>query len=182
MSLSSSPRDYDPGPRAPAPRRDVSGSRKGLYLLGNVLSGVGLVLFLSLFATVACQLSDGAGRLPDPRLSNTFGTGFARAIFGMFLIVGGRLVSGLAARGLAGSGAILDPRQARKDLEPFSRQAGGMVQDALDETVVVDGLRSSSSGDGDFETTLRKLHQLHADGILSDAEYAREKQDVLDRI
>lgn len=31
---------------------------------------------------------------------------------------------------------MLDPEQARQDLEPFSRQAGGMLKDALDEAAV----------------------------------------------
>jgi hypothetical protein len=43
----------------------------------------------------------------------------------------------VAARGLAGSGVVLDPEQARKDLEPWSRMSGGMVQDALSEVEVV---------------------------------------------
>jgi len=58
----------------------------------------------------------------------------------------GILVSGLgstirrfAARGVAGSGLILDLDRARKDLEPFSRMAGGMLKDALDENDRIDG-------------------------------------------
>ena len=37
-------------------------------------------------------------------------------------------------RGLAGSGVVLDPEKAREDVEPWSRMAGGVVKDALDES------------------------------------------------
>ena len=43
---------------------------------------------------------------------------------------------GIGGRGLAGSGVVLDPSQARQDLEPYSRMAGGMLGDALDEADV----------------------------------------------
>jgi hypothetical protein len=51
----------------------------------------------------------------------------------MVLLVVGQLVRRVGARGLAGSGVLLDPQKARDDLEPYSRMAGGMVKDALDE-------------------------------------------------
>jgi hypothetical protein len=56
-----------------------------------------------------------------------------RAIGGMVLIVVGQIISNIGARGLAGSGAILDPKRAREDLSPYSKMAGGMLSDALDE-------------------------------------------------
>jgi len=31
---------------------------------------------------------------------------------------------------------VLDPEKAREDLEPYSRMAGGMVKDAMDEAAV----------------------------------------------
>ena len=37
---------------------------------------------------------------------------------------------------MAGSGVVLDPEKARQELEPYSRMAGGMVKDALDEADV----------------------------------------------
>ena len=37
----------------------------------------------------------------------------------------------------AGSGVVLDPEKARKDVEPWSRMGGGVVQDALSEIEVV---------------------------------------------
>ena len=59
-----------------------------------------------------------------------------RAIGGMALLIVGGIVRGIGAKGLAGSGTVLDPKQARDDLEPYSRMAGGMLKDALDEAGV----------------------------------------------
>lgn len=59
-----------------------------------------------------------------------------RGIIGVLLVGVGQGVSKVGARGLAGSGVVLDPEQARRDLEPYSRMAGGMLGDALDEAGV----------------------------------------------
>ena len=56
-----------------------------------------------------------------------------RAIGGMILIIIGSVIRSVGARGLAGSGVILDPEQARDDLKPYSHMAGGMVSDTLDK-------------------------------------------------
>jgi hypothetical protein len=50
-------------------------------------------------------------------------------------------VRSIGARGAAGAGVILDPDQAREDLEPYSRMAGGMVKDVLEEADVDLGRR-----------------------------------------
>ena len=44
----------------------------------------------------------------------------------------GELLKKIGARGLAGSGLILNPDRARKDLKPYSKMAGGMLEDALE--------------------------------------------------
>jgi hypothetical protein len=49
----------------------------------------------------------------------------------------------IGARGLAGSGVVLDPEKARGDLEPYTRMAGGMLKDALDETGLLSPNRSA---------------------------------------
>ncbi len=51
----------------------------------------------------------------------------------MALLFIGGIVRSAGARGLAGSGVVLDPQKAREDLEPYSRMTGGMLKDALDE-------------------------------------------------
>lgn len=51
----------------------------------------------------------------------------------MALMIVGGFIRGIGARGLAGSGVLLDPKQARDELEPYSRMTGGMIKDVLDE-------------------------------------------------
>lgn len=58
---------------------------------------------------------------------------FIRAFGGMGLVFVGAVVRAVGAAGLAGSGLVLDPQKAREDLEPYSRMAGGMVKDGLEE-------------------------------------------------
>ena len=57
----------------------------------------------------------------------------------MALLILGGIVRGLASRGLAGSGVVLDPEKARDDLEPYTRMVGGMAKDALDEAGIALG-------------------------------------------
>lgn len=57
----------------------------------------------------------------------------ARAIGGMLLIGLGAAMMRVGRSGFAGSGILLDPEKARKDLEPWNRAAGGMANDALEE-------------------------------------------------
>jgi ribosomal protein L40E len=99
----------------------ISSGRKTLFYAGRIMMGIGLVLFLSVFVNVA--FSDPL-QLVD---SNPMGPG----IIGFIMIFVGTLISGVGVAGKAGSGMILDPEQAREDLKPFSRQAGGMLNDAL---------------------------------------------------
>ena len=105
--------------------REVSSNRKTLFYLGSFLIVVGLLTFVSSFFVVAGAMR-GSG-FPGP------GDLMTRSLAGIALIVVGQTVRRVGARGAAGSGMILDPEQARRDLEPFSRQAGGMLGDALDE-------------------------------------------------
>jgi len=113
--------------------RQVSEERKAAYYLGSVLIGVGLLLFLSVFVTAAMNFGDFDDF--ETRSSNEM----FRAIAGMALIFVGKIVRGIGARGLAGSGVVLDPERARRELEPYSRMAGGMVKDALQEAQVGSG-------------------------------------------
>jgi hypothetical protein len=109
------------------PQRDIPEDRKTAFYAGSLISGIGLLLFLSNFLIFAIHFGDfNVG--PD------FGKGLVfRGFGGMLLIVIGQVIRSIGARGLAGSGVILDPQKERKDLEPWSRMAGGMVNDALSE-------------------------------------------------
>ncbi len=54
-----------------------------------------------------------------------------RAFGGVVLITIGVLLMNIGAKGWAGSGVVLDPDRARKDVEPWSRMGGGVLNDAL---------------------------------------------------
>lgn len=114
--------------------RNVSANRKEAFNLGTVLMGVGIVTILVCFIGFATA---GHNQV------TTFGQGgsdpFAWWIgffVGMVLVAVGRAMRGVAARGVAGSGLVLDPERARTDLEPWSRMGGGMLRDAIDESGV----------------------------------------------
>ena len=103
------------------------------------------------------------------------------------MMIGGGFLCILAIGGVAGSGFNLDPDQARKDLEPWARLHGGLQKDALDEMGIniphiVDALTNRTTASGEtFADRLRSLHALYKEGILSEEEYLREKQELLDQ-
>jgi len=107
--------------------RRISTERKTAWYLGMALAGIGFLLFLSTFVTFAMNFGDFSDFAANAR------SDMIRAVLGMVLIVAGGVISRIGARGLAGSGVMLDPEQAREDLEPWGRMAGGIVKDALDE-------------------------------------------------
>lgn len=82
---------------------------------GVLLIIIGFVTFVVLGASSVNSFGEG----PSPRI------GFFMFFGGMVLAAAGGFVQRTAARGLAGSGLVLDPDQARKDVEPWSRMAGG---------------------------------------------------------
>lgn len=156
--------------------RQISDDRKAAYYIGIILTGIGLLMFLSVFFTFFSAATGGVS-------GDEFGSIGFRAVGGILLAIVGQVIRGLGARGLAGSGVILDPEQAREDLEPWTRMAGGMVKDAADEAGVDLGKalnRGDTHQDMPFDEKLRRLARLHEEGILSDEEYSREKQKVLD--
>ena len=102
----------------------ISGERKIAYYLGAALMVIGGLIFLSVFVTGAMNFGNFGIDIRSIML---------RAIGGMILLAVGSFVRRIGARGLAGSGVVLDPEKARSELEPYSRMAGGMVKDVLDE-------------------------------------------------
>lgn len=117
-------------------KKQISEERKNIFYVGSALTVIGVLLFASVFVTTAMNFGDFSNFDSDAKSS------MFRAFGGMALIVIGGIVRGIGARGLAGSGVVLDPRKAREDLEPYSRMAGGMVKDALDEAHVSFGQQS----------------------------------------
>lgn len=115
--------------------RHISGERKTAYYLGMGLMIVGGLLFASTAVTFAINFGDFSNF--DANVKSDM----LRAGGGMALLIVGGFIRGIGARGLAGSGVVLDPERARKELEPYSRMAGGMVKDALEEAKVNLGAR-----------------------------------------
>jgi hypothetical protein len=101
---------------------EISKERKTLYTIGLITTGVGFVSFLSVFAFAF---------FGDPfRMGFSF---MAPGFIGFILIIVGQGIATFARLGKAGSGLVLDPKQAREDLKPYSSQVGGMLNDVLDE-------------------------------------------------
>jgi hypothetical protein len=107
--------------------RDISTERKTTYYVGTGMMVLGGLLFASTFVTFIGNFGNFEGFVPRMRSVAICSFG------GMALLFVGALVRNVGARGLAGSGILLDPHQARQELEPYSRMAGGIVKDALDE-------------------------------------------------
>jgi hypothetical protein len=89
----------------------ISEGRKAAYYVGCGLIVVGVLSFASVFLTAAMHFGDFSHFASDAR------SNMLRAFGGMALIVVGGIIRGIGARGLAGSGAVLDPGRAREELE-----------------------------------------------------------------
>lgn len=114
--------------------KKISEERKRLYNAGLVMMIIGGCLFaLPFLAGPLVILAGGEGGMTIMPLV------MLAAFVGFGLIAAGGIMRTIAARGKAGSGLVLDPEQARKDLEPWSRMAGGVVKDALDEADIRPG-------------------------------------------
>lgn len=186
-------------------RRQISPERKLMYYGGMVLIGIGVLLFLSTFVSgvmSVSQFGDDFHSLNEENFGDFTGkmhglhsqgrSIMLRAVFGMIMMVVGGGLMKVGAKGPAGAGLVLDPEQARRDVEPWSRATGGMIKDGLDEAgihlenivaakaVETDGNNQVTSTN--FGDKLRELHRLYEEGILSQEEYEREKRDVLDKI
>ncbi len=96
------------------------------------MMGIGIILFMSVF--FIAFTGD-----PFAYEGNFMQNGF----YGIILIGAGTFVMNLGARGAAGSGLVLDPEKAREDLTPYTKAAGGMLKDALEEI----DLPSAKSGE-----------------------------------
>lgn len=118
-------------------KKEISPERKTMYNVGLGLIVVGFILFLSVFVSAFSSMNG-----PDFSVSMSNGEpilksntpNFGVALIGFILIAVGGGMRTVAAKGVAGSGIILDPDQAREDLKPWTQMAGGMLKDALDET------------------------------------------------
>ena len=116
--------------------KQISPERKKLYNAGLVMMIVGGCLFALPFLAVPIIMIvtflgfDGEG-IPKGLIGLPIVAFFS--FIGLGLIIAGGAMRFIAAGGKAASGLVLDPEQAREDLEPWTRMGGGMVKDALDE-------------------------------------------------
>jgi hypothetical protein len=113
------------------PERQIPPERKTFYYVGMTLNVIGVLMFLSTFVTFMANFGNFNNFEARARSD-----GF-RAFGGIALIMVGQIIMNIGARGWAGAGVILDPDQARKDVEPWSRMSGGVLQDTLSEVEVV---------------------------------------------
>jgi hypothetical protein len=164
--------------------RHITPNRKALFRAGQILAALGLLSFLSVFVSAALNFGDFSNFESDTRSMAI------RAVGGMIAMITGGALCTVGAAGVAGSMLSLDPEQARKDLEPWARMSGGLQKASLEEmgvdvpkiaTALTGGLGNAASASGEtLESRLRGLHALYKDGILSEEEYNREKQELLD--
>ncbi|MEM7164035.1 MAG: zinc-ribbon domain-containing protein [Planctomycetota bacterium] len=105
--------------------REFSKGRKATYYLGLLVIIAGLLLVC--WAPFVFVDRD-AGTGPFGFLGSFGG----RAFGGVILIVIGGFLRSVGARGLAGSGVLLDAEKARADLEPYARIGGGLLRDGLE--------------------------------------------------
>lgn len=158
----------------------ISPQRKGVYRAGQIIVVVGVLMFLSTFVSAIANFGNF-----DNFEGRAKSMGF-RALGGMVMIMVGTGMMGYGVGGAAGSMLNLDPEQARKDLEPWARMSGGLTKASLDEMGVdipkiAGALAGGRQEPGEsLESRLRGLHNLYKDGILSEEEYQREKQQLLD--
>jgi hypothetical protein len=106
----------------------MSEGRKAAYYIGGGIMLLGFLLFISNFFIGAM----GSSRMTDFDYNPIPGFAF-RGVGGMVLMIAGAYIRNVGARGAAGAGLILNPRQAREDLKPWAQTAGGLMKDALDE-------------------------------------------------
>ncbi len=151
-------------------QNQISENRRTIYYIGLTLCVLGPVMCFGALAYAFMGVTTAR---------NQFGSGpnpayiFPPFLLGMGMAAVGNVLRRIGARGLAGSGLKLDPGEAREDLKPWSKMAGGILNDA--------GINLNSGREKqDFDEKLRKLYQLHRDGILSDREYADQKAAVLE--
>lgn len=124
-------------------QRSISSERKGAFYIGRGMMLIGFLLFISTFVTAAANFGNFNNFEGRVRSEST------RAVLGMILLVAGGFVSVVGSRGLAGSGLLLDPNQARKELKPWNDMAGEMADDALSKIGVVKALEDSLSSRND---------------------------------
>jgi hypothetical protein len=116
---------------------------------------LGAILFLSTFISFAMHFGD----------FNDFETrtrsDALRALAGIVCLIVGGVVAGVGARGPAGSGLLLDPERAARDLQPFARMSGKLTDTAFSEMETVRQTLADISGGGVREVVCRACQALN---------------------
>lgn len=109
---------------------EISPERKLMFYGGMALTVLGFILFLIPLFTIISLM--GGGHFFGTEHLGYPARSFIWAVVGMILIAAGGFLRSAGAKGLAGSGVVLDPQRAREELSPYSEAIGGMVRDAID--------------------------------------------------
>ncbi len=96
---------------------EIPSSRKTLYYVGMILTIIGVILFLSNFVLVFT--------------GNVFNVNPLISFIGFIMVAVGQIIRVIGAKGVAGSGIILDPEKAREDVKPYSKAMGGVIDDVI---------------------------------------------------
>lgn len=107
----------------------ITRERKATYYIGIGMMVLGFILFISVFFAAASLMDDPFGG-GTPSFSNP--------VIGMVLMIAGSVVMNIGAKGVAGSGLLLDPDKAREDLKPFNEAKGGMINDVISNIDAID--------------------------------------------
>jgi hypothetical protein len=158
------------------PTRQPSPERKNIYYIGMAVSVVGFLTFISTFVTGCINFGN------FDNFNGRARSEMARALIGIGLVVVGGLMRNAGRMGLAGSGIKLDPEQARKDVEPWSRMGGGVLKDALDEAGISPSGKTPPPEPLPFDERLRRLQKLREDGLINEAEYEAAKRKILEEV
>lgn len=86
-----------------SPRRKIPPERQTLYYVGMGLTLLGVISFFSVFITGAMNFGN------FQNFDGQVRSAALRGIGGMILIIVGNVLMSIAAKGLAGSGIVLDP-------------------------------------------------------------------------
>jgi hypothetical protein len=110
--------------------KQIPPERLDAYYGGMAMLALGVIMFFG-------AVISGVTQPTEPSFAQHDESGrVAVFVIGMILAFIGAICMNIGGKGLAGSGVILGPEKAREDLEPYSRMAGGMVKDALEEADV----------------------------------------------
>lgn len=180
------------------PNNSISRERQAAYYVGHAISGIGILVFLSMFFAMASPMSAPSMRDFDRQASAQMSDFSTRAIGGFVLIVIGQVIANIGKLGPAGSGVVLDPQQARKDVEPWSRMVGGVVNDALEEIqpskesnlkraagLFVDFPADQPQANTEDRPAIERLSEIKTlldQGLLTPEEYEAKRKAIIDSI